>query len=95
MRDIGESIVLASQAKELYDAGYRPISNKHRILARLDCPNWKERLADRHVAGMKWVDHLGDTAAADHYRRCYTTDKFSADWEVYRWVKRVARAEGE
>lgn len=58
-------------------AGYAIISRKYYEAARLDTPEWKQRLAATHVDGMDWVDGLGDQRAADYYRRCRSGDVIS------------------
>jgi hypothetical protein len=65
--------------------GYRTVSNRHRIIARIDREDWREHMAALHVEGfpgdrqgnlargMKWVKALGDRAG-EHYRRCISKD---------------------
>lgn len=56
--------------------GYCRVSRKHRMLARLDRPDWREHMARKHSPwsfeeGTQWASASG---MADHYRRCYSTD---------------------
>jgi hypothetical protein len=58
--------------------GYCIVSRRHRIAARIDRPDWREALAKLYgdyEAGAKWVRTLGDTDAADHYRRVMSKDQ--------------------
>lgn len=67
-------------------AGYCIVSRRHRIAGRLDCKEWKARLAATHVDGDRWVKALGDRHAADQYRRCT-----SKDWITVPefWIKQL------
>jgi hypothetical protein len=70
---------------DLIASGYRAISNRYRMIARIDREDWREEMARRHVAGfpgdqetnfqrgMCWVNSLG-SHAADLYRRVYSKD---------------------
>lgn len=61
--------------------GYAITSRAYGIASRLDRPDWRERMAKEHAPwdwqgeGMSWVHALGDSGAANHYRRVYSTDK--------------------
>jgi hypothetical protein len=59
--------------------GYKCISRRYGIVARIDRDDWLEHMARQHAPwsladGMKWVRALGRAAAADHYRRVYSKD---------------------
>lgn len=51
-------------AKELHDKGYRVTSRKHRIVSRLDRPDWLEFMQKHHC-------ECGD---AEWYLRCLSKD---------------------
>ena len=63
-------------------AGYCITSRKWRMASRIDRPDWKEYMAEKHAPwnpkgdGMKWVNLLGN-GAGDHYRRCYSKDNIT------------------
>lgn len=63
----------AGEAMRLASLGYRRVSNKHRIIARVDRPDWQDYMASTHPLGMEWVNCLGK-GAPDHYRRCHSDD---------------------
>lgn len=63
----------------LAEQGYRVISRKHGILARVDRADWKEHMAKKHMPydpelGMRWVECMG-RMAPDFYRRVYSPDR--------------------
>ena len=66
----------------LAQQGYRYISRRHKIAARVDRPDWKENMAERHCPwdpqgeGMRWVAGLGGDAA-DYYRRVFSNDRIT------------------
>jgi hypothetical protein len=65
--------------KDYANEGYRIVSRKYGIIARIDRPDWKEFLAEEHAPwdieeGRDWVAALGDRRAADYYRRVYSKD---------------------
>ena len=69
----------------LIAAGYARVSNRHRIVSRIDRKDWKKHMAERmyppeygHTQkGYEWIDRIGDRAAANHYRRVYSRDDLS------------------
>jgi hypothetical protein len=67
-------ILNPEKIERLKKRGYCRISRKFGLLSRIDCNNWRERLAAGHVRGMDWVKLLGDKSAADYYRRCASKD---------------------
>jgi hypothetical protein len=75
-----EEISWATQ--RLIAMGYRIISRRHRMAARVDRPDWKQFMAqqiapwDPQGEGMAWVEHLGNDAA-DQYRRVYSRDQIT------------------
>lgn len=58
-------------------SGYCRTSNNHMIISRIDCPDWREKLAvhfsphDPEAA----MDRTYGRSAADYYRRCLSNDK--------------------
>ncbi len=58
-------------------SGYCRTSNNHLIISRIDCPNWREKLAvhfsphDPEAA----LDRTYGRNAADYYRRCLSKDR--------------------
>lgn len=83
-----------SQAQELIERGYRRVSNRGQIVARVDRADWKEHMAQRHAPwdpkgeGMRFVERLEkENAAADHYRRVYSTDwKYVHNTKIFRQI---------
>lgn len=69
--------------KKLSAQGYAVTSRKHRMVSRIDRPDWREHMAqsacpwDAKGEGMAWVAALGRAGAADHYRRCYSKDRIT------------------
>lgn len=66
-------------SKELTAQGYRRISNRFRIISRIDHPDWKEYMAREHAPwdieeGMQWVLNFRPGEAEDWYRRCLSKD---------------------
>jgi len=62
--------------ERLKKQGYRIISRKYGVVARIDRSDWKEYMASKHCNGMDWVEVLDRlNHAEDHYRRCYSNDK--------------------
>lgn len=78
----------SAEAQNLVDRGYCRVSNKHKLLARIDREDWKERLAahlGRSVAELHIIGNnpntnlpvLSDTVAGiwcDYYRRTLSKD---------------------
>jgi len=67
--------------EHLKSLGYCRVSNRYRMVSRVDRHDWKEYMAQQHTPwdhelGMQWVEGIGN-AAADHYRRCYSKDVLS------------------
>lgn len=99
--------LLASQhaeAARLAASGYRCISRRHRMAARLDRPDWRRHMAEEHTRGfrwpaerrlaegMRWVELLGDANASDYYRRVVSQDRTGTlDEETMRELRRVTR----
>ena len=69
-----------SKDRDYAAEGYRVVSRKYGMISRIDRKDWKEYMAKQHAPwdaegeGIKWVQLLGDRAAADHYRRVYSKD---------------------
>jgi len=51
-------------AKQLRSMGYRVVSRKHRIVARIDRPDWRETV----------ININDERQAADQYRRVHSKD---------------------
>jgi hypothetical protein len=93
------------KARRLVLSGYRPVSNRYRILSRIDRADWREAMADHKTggfpgdaqtnrdAGLKWVRGLG-SGAADYFRRVLSADKIEVTPEVFAAVKAQLRAVG-
>lgn len=82
----------ASFAKMLTDMGYRKVSNRHLMVARIDHPDWVEHLANKmRLAPADFVvrDGSGQISAdwCDHYRRCYSEDEATVSNRVFRLMK--------
>lgn len=67
------------KAKALSEMGYRRISNSHRIISRVDRPDFVQVLAEKlHRAPADFYIPGRDTVDGhwcDHYRRCFSHDK--------------------
>lgn len=85
---------LDQEAVRLIRSGYRPVSNRHRTLSRIDRPDWQERLAS---ALAPWDREEGAaranamTGAADFYRRVHSKDKIDVDRRLFDAVKATLR----
>lgn len=77
-----------ARAVRLHQSGYRPISNKHHLCARIDREDWQVHMASKHVNGIEWVDALGEHAS-EYFRRCLSKDRINTDWRTYRELKRL------
>ena len=72
---MGMSPLTVAEAKA---HGYAITSRRHRLASRLDRQDWRDAMAQRHgPSGKDWVQVLGDRAAADHYRRCFSKDRIT------------------
>jgi hypothetical protein len=77
-------------ANELAARGYRRVSNRHRLVSRIDRPDWVERLArvlqrapaDFYVPG----EAIPAGNWCDHYRRCLSTDVIEVDVDTFRLI---------
>ena len=72
-------------------AGYCIVSNRFRMAARLDRPDWKSHMATTQPDGHAWVRALGDRQAADYYRRCLSEDTITVPDS---WVKTLGNSNG-
>ena len=64
--------------EELISRGYAVVSRAHRLVARVDRPDWIRRMAAAHAPwdpneGFDWLALLGNSSP-DHYRRTYSND---------------------
>lgn len=77
-------------ATNFINMGYRVISRRHRIIARIDRPDWiyimaKDLLrapADFYVPG----ETAPDSNWCDHYRRCYSKHKAKVSEDVLQFI---------
>lgn len=106
MIQLHPELTAALKADLLIASGYCPISNKYRMVSRLDRPDWLEYMAFLHTEGlrgtpeenlkegMRWATGLGD-GAADFYRRVHSGDTLEGlSEEVYRRVKAATPGNG-
>lgn len=83
-----------SEAKRLIDSGYRCTSNRHRMISRIDRPDWREYMGSRNGGGAEWVEALG-SMAGDHYRRVYSQDILSGiPPAIYEQIKKAGTGSG-
>lgn len=76
-------------AQKLIDQGYRKTSNNHRMVARIDDPNWIHTLA--HEMGRAPADYYKPDGSLsdhwpDHYRRTRSQDVITVDKEVLKFI---------
>ena len=96
-----------AEALRLIDSGYRAVSNRYRMVSRIDRPDWLAHMAFSHTEGFpgsdlenlrqgfNWVAGLGEEACADHYRRCYSRDKLSdLNQRVFDLIRRAGNGHG-
>lgn len=81
----------ARYAAVLTAAGYRRISNKFRLISRIDNAQWVELLAEQmHCAPADFfVAGKGRTPSAswcDHYRRCFSKDMAEVSPAVFQLI---------
>lgn len=81
----------ADQARALAARGYRRTSNRHRIISRIDRPDWLEKMArDLRRAPADFMVPGGSQPQpnwCDHYRRIYSRDKIEGvAEEVFRLI---------
>lgn len=82
------SIQADSRANQLINWGYRKISGRHSLIARIDRPDWYRYMAQKHAPwdpngeGMHWVFSMGSASAENQYRRCYSLDQLTVPYEV-------------
>jgi len=86
------------RASQLINWGYRKTSNRHRMVSRIDRPDWYRTMAQRHAPwdpngeGIDWVFTMGRAAAEDYYRRCYSEDILTVCDNV---IKRIPSSNDE
>lgn len=76
--------------QEIINAGYRVVSRKHRLVARVDRKDWREYMAQKHSPwsleqGRNWVQCLGDSAP-DFYRRVHSKDQLTVSAEMLKKI---------
>lgn len=89
-------IEVTAEARRLSASGYVCVSNTHRMLKRIDRPDWQEHMAgiqyrDDLARGLKWVERMGKASAAAHYRTVHSKDMLKVEEDVFRAVKRLNR----
>lgn len=96
-----EKALPGAQARAQYIAdlltlsGYRGLSNKYRIISRIDRPDWLSWMGAKHSPwnpeqGLQWAIGLGVRSAADHFIACYSQDKIDGIPDtIYRMIKRA------
>lgn len=65
-------------AEELTSMGYRRVSNKYGMVARIDRPDWLRYMREQHP---NWAD-APVSMIADYYRRCVSVDVLTVPHEV-------------
>lgn len=76
-------------ARELTLRGYRRVSNRHRMVSRIDRPDWVEVLAKklhRSPAELYLPDGRISPSWCDFYRRVHSKDTLVVSQEVYRQI---------
>lgn len=79
------------RAAQLADMGYRKISAKHHIIARIDRPDWVDYMATQQNRAPSHFyrdgSSLPDAGAADHFRRVYAQDTIEGvNPEVFKLI---------
>lgn len=83
MRSPAASGEAMQQAADLAARGYRRISNRYCIVARIDRADWLEVLAERYRA---LCEAITPAARCDLYRRALSADRLEVDAQVARLV---------
>lgn len=78
-------------AGNLHEQGYRRVSNKYKLVARIDCDNWLDVLAKSLNccrADFYKLDGSGISDQwRDHYVRVYSKDQITVSPEIYKLMK--------
>ena len=87
-----EAVEVFMAAGELNRMGYRRISNKYKLVARIDRDDWMDVLAKQLNccrADFYKLDGSGiSNTWKDHYIRVYSEDKMTVSQEVYSKMER-------
>lgn len=80
------------EAATLTKQGYRKVSNRYKLVARIDRDDWMDILARQLNCCRADFYKLDGTGIAnnwkDHYIRVYSEDKLTVTPEVYKYMKR-------
>ena len=82
--------VKPTEAENLLAQGYRGISNKHKIVARIDRDDWIDHMArTMNTSSASFMLPTGrfDERWSEHYLRCHSNDKLTVSEEVYKEMK--------
>lgn len=72
--------------------GYRQISSKHRMLARVDVPDVTEAL--KKELPFSGVEKWSERDKQEHWRRCYSKDRLEGvDEDVMRVLRKICDAD--
>jgi len=77
------------EARRLSALGYCKTSNKHRLVSRIDNPDWLKVLAksmNLAVADFYTPDGKMSSSWPDHYRRVYSKDSIEVPTEVLKFM---------
>lgn len=97
---------LRSEAQKLFDRGYQGFSNKYRMIARIDRPDWlqvmagkfRKSVADFYVREADGTITITDKTGrwGEHYAAALSLDKQEGIHpDVYNELKRLRAASGE
>lgn len=78
-------------AGDLHEQGYRRVSNKHKLVARIDRKDWLDVLAkEMHCSRADFYNLNGSGISdswRDHYVRVYSKDQITVSPEIYKLMK--------
>lgn len=77
-----------TQARRLHAAGYRGVSNRHRIVSRVDrdIGAWAAEQGGSYF----FLLNMGKACREDWYRRCISNDTHKVSAAVYKALKTLA-----
>lgn len=85
-----QNLTAADVAALYARAGYRRTSHKHRILSRIDRPDWVAYMARkmRRTPADFYIDGEDEPSGnwADNYRRVYSEDKITVPHDICQMV---------
>lgn len=86
-----EELTAFLKAGELTQKGYRKISNKYKLVARIDRDDWMDILARQLNCCRADFYKLDGSGVADswkdHYIRVYSEDRLTVGPEIYKLMK--------